>query len=837
MTPNPGQGSRTGPLFPVEIDLAPFLPFIPERVVVEHISTEVVYQGRPILLPARFNARIFREEGRAGLHGEVFPFGQRIVIEAAGDLASGLTRLHVSADDFFPGFITAFIKGIPEGTLLGGPVSFSLGKSLDRPWQFTLSGLEIIGENRPGVKVQQAMGRVDHKTEDQDGGLHIDVSCNLTLSDRGITPIPLHLALNARVPDKGNPPEFTLTGHNDPITQFRVNRGLPTPLILFSPNLKLTARGTPAVQTASLRLTGNRLDHRFPLGSASAEKLKFSAETEGNFLDTTTEKSVKFKAGLSNLKTDILLSSSHIDRASAGGEIRFKIDNGKNLLLESGHMVTSVRGITTSHTGNTVSIGRADLNTDLGVAPGPNGQEKISVALNTVLSDITGIFDENRLNAKAAKASGTVSMRGGKQPRIKLDTRISGTTIDLPAIGFNAGGISVRLPVSYPYHPGTKPGQFTVQKFTDGRRLNAGLKGVLKQIGDHRFSMIGRAQSKDIDDLVLHVDLTAGLDDSFVPDIEVAVRSDAFHFTEKALSRVLPDLHVHGSFNIKASTRSHAAFKKHVLTTGGRISIHDGTVDMPDLNLNIKGIRGDIIMADLLTPESLPGQKVHISDIDAGQFRFEDADFRFSIEDGKSLNLENLTLKWCNGIVSTESLRLPDRNGQLHLTLYCDRLEMDSLLRQIGAFDADGGGTLSGRIPVVYRDGDISFENGFLFSTPGQGGRIFVNDIDRLMTGMPKDSPQMSHLDLAAEALKDFQYTWAKLRLNTTGDVLDVNMEIDGKPEKVLPFEYKQEMGGFMRVDAHSPGSRFQGVKLDVNLELPFNRVMKFGNNIKSLLE
>ncbi|MCG8619491.1 MAG: YdbH domain-containing protein [Desulfobacterales bacterium] len=673
--------------------------------------------------------------------------------------------------------------------------------------------------------------------KNEGGGFQLNATGNLSLSDRGITPLPLDLSLNAKVPAKGKPLGFTLTGTNAPMTQFTINRGLPSPVTLLSPAMEFTVKGTPAAQTVSVRWTADRLNHKFPLGSAAANTLTCTADTEGNFLDPTAEKPVKFKANLSNVKTDILLSTNRINRLSTSGEMRFRTDNQKGLSFVSGHIVTTARGIKAVHAGKTVRIAGARLNADLRSVPGPNDQEKLSAALKTVLSDITGTFDENRVDVKDIVASGKVSLTEGKQPRINLDTRISGTTIDLPAIGLNAGGISVRMPVSYPYHPETKPGQLTIQRFTDGRRLNAGLTGVLRQIDDHRISMIGRAESKDIDDFVLYVDLTAGLDKSLVPDIEVAVRSDAFHFTEKALSRVLPDLHVHGTFNIKASTRSHAALKKHVLTTGGRISIHEGSVNMPDMDLNIEGIRGDIIMADLLTPESLPGQTLKISAIDAGQFRFEDAEFRFSVEDGKSLNLENLTLKWCNGIVSTESLRLPDQDGQLHLTLYCDRLEMDSLLRQIGAFDADGGGTLSGRIPVVYRDGDISFENGFLFSTPGQGGRIFVNDIDRLMTGMPKDSPQMSHLDLAAEALKDFQYTWAKLRLNTTGDVLDVNMEIDGKPEKVLPFEYKREMGGFMRVDAKSPGSRFQGVKLDVNLELPFNRVMKFGNKIKSILE
>ncbi|MCG8615029.1 MAG: hypothetical protein MI802_02325, partial [Desulfobacterales bacterium] len=166
----PDQGNKSGPSFPVTLDLSPFMPFIPERVVVTHINTKIEYQGRSILLPARFNARIYREEGRVGLHGEVTPFGQRVSFEAAGDLVSGFTRLRVSADDFFPGFLTAFIKGLPEGTLLGGPVNFALEKSLDGPWGIDFSGLQIIGENKPRIDIDNVTGHINEMPKNEGGG-------------------------------------------------------------------------------------------------------------------------------------------------------------------------------------------------------------------------------------------------------------------------------------------------------------------------------------------------------------------------------------------------------------------------------------------------------------------------------------------------------------------------------------------------------------------------------------------------------------------------------------------------------------------------------------------
>ncbi|MCK4768135.1 MAG: YdbH domain-containing protein, partial [Desulfobacula sp.] len=217
------------------------------------------------------------------------------------------------------------------------------------------------------------------------------------------------------------------------------------------------------------------------------------------------------------------------------------------------------------------------------------------------------------------------------------------------------------------------------------------------------------------------------------------------------------------------------------------------------------------------------------------KIKIKDAKVRFSIEDARTLLVENIRFKWCNGLVSTESIRIPQDNNAYSLNLYCDRLELAQLLKQTGAFHAEGTGTLNGRIPVIYSDGNISFDNGFLFSTPGSGGKIIIANSDMITAGIPMDNPQFAQLDLAQEALKEFEYKWAKLAFHTFEDTLYVNMELDGKPSNVLPFEYRKELGGFIRVDASSPGSHFQGIKLDVNLKLPFNEVMKFGNKIKSV--
>lgn len=92
-------------------------------------------------------------------------------------------------------------------------------------------------------------------------------------------------------------------------------------------------------------------------------------------------------------------------------------------------------------------------------------------------------------------------------------------------------------------------------------------------------------------------------------------------------------------------------------------------------------------------------------------------------------------------------------------------------------------------------------------------------------------------MDLAKEALKSYKYDWARLGFDTKGDQLLVKMEFEGKPENALPFVYKKELGSFVRVNADNPGSNFQGININVNLQLPFNRVLKFGNELNNLFK
>ncbi len=208
------------------------------------------------------------------------------------------------------------------------------------------------------------------------------------------------------------------------------------------------------------------------------------------------------------------------------------------------------------------------------------------------------------------------------------------------------------------------------------------------------------------------------------PRLHVTAETNRFKLSPYRFETLLPRTPFLLEYDLDVQVSGSAEWQDHHLTTKADLIIHEGSVSMPDQNLIVTGIQGRLAFNDLLAPASFPGQVLTIARIQAGDFNATDAAVRFTLEPGPSLVLENMRVNWAGGRVSTESIRIPSPDRSVALTLYCDRIQLDRLLAQMGGFKTQGSGSLNGRIPLVFKNGELSFDNAFLFSTPGQGGGL-----------------------------------------------------------------------------------------------------------------
>lgn len=395
-----------------------------------------------------------------------------------------------------------------------------------------------------------------------------------------------------------------------------------------------------------------------------------------------------------------------------------------------------------------------------------------------------------------------------------------------------AGG---KILFSWPYRPESPKSTITLDalQFAD---LPLGSLSLTLQQEERGLKFEGRHQSALLDSLC--IDLTG----QAVLSASGPAAAIQFH---SACKNSFQNINL-GKFTPTASGFSADAaltLDGNILYEKGRFS---GQFDSQIENIRLRSQKNDftleggslaIQLAELPKLKSGPQQKLSFQSLKFGKITASNGLIVFQIESPDSIFIEKSQVEWSQGHVYTQALRFSPKIKDYDLIFYCDRLNFAQLLEQLGAAAGEGQGRVNGRVPVRITNGNFFLENGFLYSTPGEGGTIALTKTALLTEGIPRDTPQFAQIDLAREALKDFSYDWTKLDLQSESEEdLLLHLQINGKPAKPLPFVYSQEFGGFARVDASSPGSRFQGIKLDVNFRLPLNQILHYGESIKSLM-
>jgi hypothetical protein len=316
---------------------------------------------------------------------------------------------------------------------------------------------------------------------------------------------------------------------------------------------------------------------------------------------------------------------------------------------------------------------------------------------------------------------------------------------------------------------------------------------------------------------------------------EIALQSDMAPFEALNLGKFDPSLN-NSYFSGELGLDGSLKFEADALQGRMQVILQKGAFEFPEKKYNIRGIDLSMIIPSLPDLRTAPAQTLHFAEASIGNLAFSKGKLVWQVESMDSVFLEEGVVQWAGGRVFANSVRFSPDKKEIAVPVFCDRLRLTELLHQFGISDADGEGTVSGRIPMLIGKKAIGFEDGFLYSSPGQGGSVKVSAFDLLAAGIPKNTPQFAQVDFAAEALKNFQYNWVKLILNTEGEDLIMEMQMDGKPVQSLPFKYDSQSGLLQRIENGGPGI-MQPIRLDVNFRLPLNRFLGYSGKIQDIMK
>jgi hypothetical protein len=428
---------------------------------------------------------------------------------------------------------------------------------------------------------------------------------------------------------------------------------------------------------------------------------------------------------------------------------------------------------------------------------------------------------DDNFSVSSFKADGEVTFVGST---IAANLRSIIPEITLKKSNISLINSSLQLPFHYPYIATDTAGEIKIEEIQYQKKKSGTLSASLLQspagIG---FSTIFTTP------FAPGLNLTCDGTTQLTADVSVRCLFPETEFNSTTFPDFIP-LPEGLSVNGKLAADGEFHIKDQVPAGKLRVDYKNGTLTHGENKLS--GINIGIVFPRLPLLQSLQGQLCTIQSLDFGKIKLSDARIHFRIEDEQSIFLEKIQASWCGGKVETGSFALSSDMKALETTLYCDRLGFTELLAQFGIDGAEGQGSLNGRLPMIINKQGVVFEDGFLFSTPGNSGIVRFNNTQQLHQGMP-DVNGSAYLDYSMKALENFSYNWAKLSFNSQQDDLLIAMQLDGEPADPLPFGYKN---GQIVPSSRGPGLQHP-IRLDVNFRLPMHDLFQYGKSIQSFME
>jgi hypothetical protein len=762
-------------------DLATLLPMALGHVNMLQSQVQVLWNGRTHNIPLEVRLDT-AELDRGILEGQAWLsiFGNSLTLRLAVDQRANQVSVRIACDRFL---LDALCRSglLPEGTALSGILDVN-GEATLQLDPVAVTGLQVSGRL---VETRLAAGRT---------------ALENTVGDQGES-LPITFSVTAEGPHK-----IQLSGG-----PFRIDDPFRIGAIAFKgtfttgrPDWSVDGRLDTLIpqQTADGGITWEKalpLSWQVRLGPGAAEAVDFQVTSLIRQPWALERESLRLTGDAWDIKCHGSLSARELSAEAAW-------TTGPLQLVMPGQGSVKIAGVKAGGTLLWAMLSN----------PAPS-----RVSAQAQLSGVGAVAGSTSLNLPMirlrAEGRGGAGQAWNLQGRLTLsDGRIQDKTRRV-----GATGLGLELPLQWPMVDKPPGGSLKLKSLQwEGRRLG-GVRGTLQQEG-RTVQVHLEHQSRLFQGLRVFMD--GGLD---MEGLRAEVRVPAYRTARAVdLGSLVP-----AAAGIMAGGRLKAHGTLMVTRAGSQgradLAVEQGTMARQMQKIRLDGIAMTLRINDIAAFKSAPRQKLRVADLQWGDLKARNLEVDFQVEDSRTLFLEKVGLQWCRGRVNTAAVRIVAGKEDYDVTLFCDRLDLAMVLEQLGVAEAGGDGTVNGRIPLRWVDGRLSFDNGFLYSTPGEPGQIQMMGTQALLEGIPPGTPQYTQLDIATEALKDYTYQWAKVHVQSNNDKLLLKLQLDGKPNRLMPFAYNPESGQFTRINGEGQ-AEFKGIGVDLNFNIPLNEIIHY---------
>lgn len=276
---------------------------------------------------------------------------------------------------------------------------------------------------------------------------------------------------------------------------------------------------------------------------------------------------------------------------------------------------------------------------------------------------------------------------------------------------------------------------------------------------------------------------------------------------------------VSGSANLSLEDRQ--------LKSSASIRLEDTDVEDDKGAFKCSSIDTEIKIKDMLGFTSGFSQELTFDRLEAGSFILNGGRILFRIENPETIFIEEGEFEFCDGKVLVNPFRFETGMEDFKVTLFCDRIDFDKMVNVVmGKQLASGDAELNGIVPLKIAKGIPIFHDGFLYSTPGVGGNLKFKESGMISGGVL----------LVEEAMKDFNYDWIKMTMNTEGERLNMLVLVNGMPAQKLPLTYDTKSKDIVRDKKGKRKLHLKGLLLELHFkDIDLKRLLKEGAKIYSI--
>jgi len=369
--------------------------------------------------------------------------------------------------------------------------------------------------------------------------------------------------------------------------------------------------------------------------------------------------------------------------------------------------------------------------------------------------------------------------------------------------------ISMRLP----FGNDAAEGEIAIRKI-ELRKQNLGKLSAKLKIEDNNllvkashFSQIFSDASMFFSGKMNLSDFPSWEGDFKVPEFKVKNARGASVFFSgaglKFLGKTTIEGHLNGDFNTCKGS--------------GIISVKGGTLNFDSWKLN--DVSTTCTFTDIFNAQSAPRQKLRCRQLRNDSLKFSNMQLEFQSYGLKKIQVERLSADWFGGsLTSLTPFTLENSNSVPEkINFLSSKITLSPFLDYLGVKGFATDAFVGGIIPLSVKNNKVFISGASLATKTSNRGFLCMNDDWSKYIQPDVNKSQASRKQFTAAVLKRFNYNWIRLNVTTTPEMSSIDLNIDGYPDKAVPFRYNAKKSLYERI-----ASDELGINNDMTLETKF---------------